>query len=206
QTGVEQQVKKLTETMQEETKLKQGAEQQAGEIGQRRSELETQLGQLRQELENAHKQAQTQQGISLAEQARLEARIQELQSAQAGVEQQVKKLTETLQEETKLRQGAEQQVGEIGQRRSELEAQLGQLRQELESAHEQAHGQQTISLAEQTRLEARIQELQSAHSGVEQQVKKLTETLQEETKLRQGAEQQAGEIGKQRSELQAEIK
>src|SRR5207302_11324574 len=113
-------------------------------------------------------------GGSNAEQTRLEARIRELQSAQAGVEQQVKKLTEALQEETKLRQGAEQQTGEIGQQRSELQAQLEQLRQELENAHRQAQAQQATSLAEQGGLEARIEELQSAHSGVEQQVKKMT--------------------------------
>jgi len=40
-------------------------------------------------------------------------------------------LTETLAQETRRREGAEQQAGEISQRRSDLEAELARLRQEL---------------------------------------------------------------------------
>jgi len=62
-----------------------------------------------------------------------------LQAAQAELEQQVKRMAETLAEETRRRQGAELQAGEIGKRRIELEAELANnqqvastLRQELE--------------------------------------------------------------------------
>jgi hypothetical protein len=66
---------------------------------------------------------------SHAEQTRLETRAKDLQATQADVLQQVKKLTETLAEETKHRAIAERQKGEIGQRRSELEAELTENKQ-----------------------------------------------------------------------------
>ena len=86
-----------------------------------------QLGQLRRELDAAQKQSQAQQESSEAEQSRLQARTQELQTAQAEVEQQVKRLTESLAQETKRRQSAEQQAVELGQLRSDLDAKLAVL-------------------------------------------------------------------------------
>jgi len=61
-------------------------------------------------------------------------------------------------------------VSEIGYRRSELEAQLGQLRQERDQAHKHLQAQQEGSLGEQSTLAARIQELQATQAEVEQQV------------------------------------
>jgi hypothetical protein len=46
------------------------------------------------------------------------------------VEQQTVRLTDTLAQETTRREGAEQQAGELGKRRNELESQLSQLREE----------------------------------------------------------------------------
>src|SRR5205807_2006237 len=139
-----------------------------------------------------------------------EARTQQLQTTQAEVEQQVKRLMEALAAENHRRENAEQQAVEIGQRRSELEAELGknkqtqaQLRQELETLQKQLCAQQESSGAEQTRLEVRTKELQATQAEVEQQVKRLTEALAQETKRRQAAEQQAGEAGQHRSELEA---
>ena len=216
---MQQQVKRLTDTLAEETKRRKGAEQQAAEIGQRRSELEAELtknkqaqARLQHDLEVSQKQLQTQQESSRAEQCRLEARTQQLQTTQAEVEQQVKRLTETLTEETKRRKAAEQQAADTGQRRSELEAQLTEnkqaqtrLQHDLEASQRQLQAQQESSLAEQSRLEARTQQLQAAQAEVEQQVKRLTETLAEETNRRKGAEQHAAEIGQRRSELEAQL-
>ena len=50
--------------------------------------------------------------------------------------------------------------------------------------------------AEQARLEARIKELETAKTEVDEKVKRLTEALVEETKRREQAEQQSGEVGK----------
>jgi uncharacterized protein with von Willebrand factor type A (vWA) domain len=47
--------------------------------------------------------------------------------------------------------------------------------------------------------------LQSAQAEVEQQVNRLTEMLAQETRRREGAEQQAGEIGQRRRELEAQL-
>jgi hypothetical protein len=79
------------------------------------------------------------------------------------------------------------------------------LRQELEASQKQLQAQQERSHLEQIRLEARTQELQAAQAEVQQQVKRLTEALAQETKRREGAEQQAGEIGQRRSELETEL-
>ena len=47
------------------------------------------------------------------------------------MEQQVKELNERLTEETKRREGAEQQAGEINKQRTRLESEMGQLRQSV---------------------------------------------------------------------------
>src|SRR5207253_1512283 len=178
----------------------------------RRCELEAQLGQFRQELENAQKQLEAQQEGSIGEQSTLVARIQELLAMQAEVEQQVNSLTEAFAEETKRREAAEQQAGEIGERRSELEAQLAErqqaqarLQHELEESQNHLRVQQEGTLAEQTKFGARIKELQVTQVEVEQQVKRLTEALAEETKRRESAERQAGEMGQQRGEVEARL-
>jgi hypothetical protein len=58
----------------------------------------------------------------------LSPRTQELQSAQAELAEQVKRLTEALAEQTGRRESTELPVREICERRNELEAQLGLLR------------------------------------------------------------------------------
>src|SRR5262249_28460048 len=126
--------------------------------------------------------------------------------------QQVKRLTEALTEEAKLRKGAEQQAGELGLRHSDLEAELAknkqahaQLRQELEASQKHLHAHQESSRTEQTRLEGQAQELQAAKLEVERQVTRLMERLAAESWRREGAEQQAGELGLRRSALEAEL-
>src|SRR5207253_1820066 len=150
------------------------ADQPAGEIGQRRSELEAELAK--------DKPAQAMLGVEPSqkelpaqESPRLEAH--ELQAAQAEVMQRVKRLTETLAEETKRREGAERQAGEIGQYRSKLEAELAEnkqaqarLQQELEASQKQLRAQRDSSGTEQIKLEVRTQELQATHAEVEQKV------------------------------------
>jgi len=68
----------------------------------RLSELQTQA-QLRQEIDESHKQVKAQQESYLAEQSKRVAQTQ------LDVGQKVQKLLETLGQETKRRQGAEQQ-------------------------------------------------------------------------------------------------
>src|SRR5204863_78640 len=157
------------------------------------------------ELEESQKQLRAQQEISGAEQTRLAAQTQELQAAKPDVVQQIERLTEMLAQETRRREETEQQADETCQLRQELEAQMGQLRQELETAQKELWAQQEISGAEQTRLATQTQELQAAKLAVEQQVARLTETLCDETRRREDAERQAGEIGNRRSALEAEL-
>jgi hypothetical protein len=111
QVQVEHRVTQLTETLAEETKRRERAEQQAGEFGKRRSELETELEQnkqaqasLQQELEASQKQLQAQQQGLSAEQSRLEARTQELQACKAEVKRRINHLTEALVTETRRRE------------------------------------------------------------------------------------------------------
>jgi chromosome segregation ATPase len=167
---------------------------------------------LRHELENSRKQLRAQQDNSGAEQTRLEARIRELQAAKAEVEQQVNRLTETLAEEARHREEAEQRASDIGLQRGELEAELAknkqaqtQLLYAFEALQKQLHEHQENSRVEQARLDARTKELQAAKAEVEQEVRRLTERVAAETWRREGAEQQAGEIGLRCSELHAEL-
>ena len=191
QAEVEKQVARLTESLAQETKRREGAEQQASQVGQQRGELEAELTRLQQQLEEAQKRQEEQQASSRAEQSRIEARTQELQAARAEVEKQVAQLTETLAEEAKRRAGAEQQAGEIGQRRSELEAQLAKLQQELVSSQEQQLAQEQSSRVEQAKLQAKMHELQANQTTVEERIKALLEALAAETKRREAAEQRA---------------
>jgi chromosome segregation ATPase len=201
-----QQIKRLTESLGEESKLRENAEQQLAEIGQHRKELESELAEnkrvqakLRRDLEKAQELQDSQQESSGLEHTKLEARVSELQVARADMEQQIKQATEALAEESKRREGAEQQAKEIGQHRKELEAELpkqtgpDKVAPATQKAHKLLQDHQASSGAEQSKLEARTKELQAE---VEKQVKHLTQSLAEETKRREGAEQQAGEIGK----------
>ena len=235
----------LTEALAEETKRREGAEQQAGEIGQRRSELEAELAEnkqaqarLRQQLEEVQRQLQALKENYIAERSRLEARMKELQAAQApaGAEGQAS-LTETLADETKRPGGAEQQGGEVAEQsnragrrgalnavrefvedkvrllmkakpREDVEqeaAENAEHRRGLEASQKELQAHQESSGAQQTRLAGLSQELQAAQADVLRRVKRLTETLAEETRRREGALQQAGEIGQRRSELEAQL-
>jgi uncharacterized coiled-coil DUF342 family protein len=80
-----------------------------------------------------------------------------LQSAREELEQQVRRLTETVTQETERREGAEAQVRELGERRNGLEAQLSELREELQVSQKQLLAHQESSGAEQFRLDARTQ-------------------------------------------------
>src|SRR5262249_34263549 len=62
-----------------------------------------------------------------------------------------------------------------------------------------------ISGTDLSKLEARIKELQGAQLAAEQKAASLTDSLAPETKRRESAEQQAAEIGKHRSQLEAEL-
>jgi len=94
-----------------------------------------------------------------------------LQSAQAEVEQQVKRLTETLTEETKRRR-VRAAGGKIGQRRGELEAELGQLQQQLEGSPEAtAKRREQSSQVKQSELRAKMKELQANRTTAEEKIK-----------------------------------
>src|SRR5262249_47755927 len=132
----------------------------------------------------------------IAEKSKLEARIQELQAAQAAAEQQVRQLSEALSEMTKRQEGAEQDAQATGKRRTELGAELAktrqaqeQLRQELEGAQQQLRVEREAHIAEKSKLEARTRvlealtnELAAARLAVEQ------ESLQRRTLAVQVAE------------------
>jgi chromosome segregation ATPase len=163
-------------------------------------------------LEASQAQLQAQQQSARAEQARLEARSQELQAAHADVLQQAQGLTETLAGETRRRESVERQTSEISQHRAELETALAEnkqaqarLQHDLEVSQTQLQAQRATSRSEQTRLEARANELEAAQADLWQQVKRLTETLGAETTRREDAERQTSEIGQRRSELEAEL-
>jgi chromosome segregation ATPase len=67
------------------------------------------------------------------------------------------------------------------------------------------HEQQESARAEQTKLENRIQELQSGLTAEAQKVTRLTETLAVEAGRRQEVEQQAAAIARCRGELETEL-
>jgi chromosome segregation ATPase len=185
---VQEKVRRVTEALAEETRRRESAEQQAAEIGQRRSQLEAELAQLEQRYNEAHQQLQTETQLRqelqqaekqlvsflqlaekqnyLVEQSRLEPRTLGLEAAEADAMQRVKRLTNALAKETRRREGAEQQAGNIGQRRSELEAQLAEsqqtqarLHQELQESKKQLEVQRDNCIAGQSKLEARTREL-----------------------------------------------
>jgi len=94
------------------------------------------------------------------------------------VEQKVKLLTEKLATENQRPQGGEQQAGEIGKTRSELEAELAEnkqiqarLRQQLEETQKQLEALKDNEIAQQSKLEAQTKELQAAQEPLEQKLK-----------------------------------
>ena len=91
-----------------------------------------------------------QQGVEASQkQLRAEkSRLEKLQTAQLEVMERVKRLAETLNQEARLRDGAEQQAGAAGQRGVQLEVQLEQARQELDAVEKQLHASQQSSGAE----------------------------------------------------------
>jgi len=157
--------------------------------------------QSRQQMEEAQQQQRAQEENYLAEQAKLKARTRELQAVLAPVEQKVKQLTEELAKETKRREGAERQAGELGNRRAELEAELAtnkqaqeRLRQQLSEVKRQLRAAEENHIVERSRLEAQIKELQAAQALLQQKSGLLTETPADETMRPQDAEQRGGEV------------
>src|SRR5262249_39840544 len=141
-----------------------------------------------------------------------EVRTQELLTMQGEIMQRVRRLMDALAQETKRRQGAEEQADQIDRHRSELEGELtkhqqaaARLQQDPGSSKKQLQEQQQSSSAEQSKLEARIKDLQAAHEAAEQKVSSLTETLAQQTKDRESAESQARDIEKRRSDLEARL-
>src|SRR5262249_49085283 len=100
---------------------------------------------------------------------------------------------------------AERQAADTGQRHTEVQSQLTLLGQQLEESRKQFEKHRETSATEQSGLETRIRELQAAKTEVEQQVARLTSALADGTRRRESGEQQANEIGKRRSELEAEV-
>jgi chromosome segregation ATPase len=137
-------------------------------------ENQQQQGELQEELDAAQKQLKMLHEKYLDEQSRLEARTKELESAKVVVEEQVRRLNEALAEEIKRREGAEQEAGEISQRRSELEAELARnqqiqarLQQQLDEASKQLIVIKHNYQSEQSRLEARSKDLLTAQRPVD---------------------------------------
>ena len=121
---------------------------------------------------------------------------QQLERAQTQLEAETQSRQEIQQAQTQLMGFLQLAEGQQAQ---------AQLRQQLEEAQRQLQAQKENFLAEQARLEARTKELQAAQAEVEQKVKFLTERLATENQHPQGGEQEAGTIGKSRSELEAEL-
>jgi multidrug efflux pump subunit AcrA (membrane-fusion protein) len=161
QAAAETEVQRLSELLAEETRHREGAEQQARDLGRRCGELEAQLVQLQDHLDQAqtHWREQVQatedrlralQEKSRAEQTRLEVSVGQLESAKVELEQRLKQLTEMLAGEAQRRETAEGRIGELDRRRTELEAEL-------------SNNQQSLGAARSSLLEAQRQlELQRA--------------------------------------------
>jgi chromosome segregation ATPase len=169
---IEAEVRRLTERLAAEMWRREGAEQQAEEIGLQRSELEVTAketqARLQCKLETAHQQLQAHQEKFGVEQTRFESRVQELQSAKFEVEREVDRLTGLLIEENKRRGGVEQEAAEYARRGRKLESELAetreakeQLRQRLEESQNQFETERERYVAEQAKLHARTRELEA---------------------------------------------
>ena len=109
----------LTEALSAGANRLENAEHKAGESAIRRNEMEAELTQmrqalthLRQELEAAKRGRMAYEKGAAIEKSRLEARAQELQTAQAQTDEQIKKLQESLATETQRREAIKQRVAE----------------------------------------------------------------------------------------------
>jgi chromosome segregation ATPase len=122
QASLQHELKSLNETLASETRRRESLEHLAGEIGQRRNELEAQLTAFRQELEASQNQCRAQQENSWLQQSRSEARTRDLQTAQIELQQQIKQLSDGLAEETKRRETAEKQVNGNSEQQRALQA------------------------------------------------------------------------------------
>jgi len=96
-----------------------------------------------------------QQKNSRAKQTRLEARTRKMESARGGDGAAGHTADISAGRRNRASGSFEQQAGELGEQQREREAQLNQLREELEASQNQWQAQQAASCAEQTRLEAR---------------------------------------------------
>ena len=133
QSQVEQKVQMLTEALSAGANRLENAEHEAGESAIRRNEMEAELTQmrqahthLRQELEAAKRGRMAYEESAAIEKSRLEARAQELQTAQVQTDEQIKKLQESLATETQRREAIKQRAAEHARCRGELEAALAQ--------------------------------------------------------------------------------
>jgi len=173
---------------------------------------------LRQELAGAEgskrpSEFEAQLAESQEEQARLRRELGQVRQPAAPasgeppmmVAQGVKRLTEALAAEIKRREGPERQATELGEQRSQLEGQLAQARLRREQSRQELQARAERSATEQTRLEARVAELQSARAEVEKRLQQLTETLTKETESRQDVEHRAGQLTQERQQLEAAL-
>src|SRR5262249_12852574 len=106
----------------------------------------------------------------------LEAKLAKSQEAEKGLQQQMEA------------SGAKEK-GQLEAELAENKQVQTQLRQEIEDSHKHLQAQQMNYLTEQPGLETRMEPLQSAQGDLEQKVKRLTETLAEQTRRREEAEQ-----------------
>ena len=74
--------------------------------------------------------------------------------------------------------------------------QLEQLQQQFEKSENQQLEQGESSRVEQSRFQARIEELQATQTTVEERIKSLVEALAAETRRREAAEQRVGGHGR----------
>jgi DNA-binding response OmpR family regulator len=211
-----QQVQTSNESLANESGRRATAEQQAAELLACRAELERELAQrtqaqeqLRAELAELQKRLDAQVQAHNVELDNLSTRTKELEAAHvalaelktqhAGVTEQVRLLTESLNVETSRRAAGEEQVAQLVARRIELEQAIDQhtqvqeqLRREL-AAQVQAHHVELENLSARTMeleaAQAALAELKTHHAGVIEQVRSLTELLATETGRRATAEQ-----------------
>ena len=188
---------------------------------QLRAELAEQQSRLNAAIETHNLEVQKFE-VRVKELEAVQGTLAELQKQHAGVTRQVQSLTESLNHESGRREEAELQVAKLVAHRTELEqdivqrtqiqeqlrAELAEKQQRLD-AEVQAHNVEQGRLAERNHeLEAAqtaLAELKSHHTGVTQQVERLTESLKSETSRRESVEQQASELVARRAELEQEL-
>src|SRR5262249_23682969 len=134
--AVEERINFLTEALAAQTRRRMDAEQQAGEHANRQSQLEAELAGQRQvqaylqkELEDTQILKKAHVASAAAQQAALEARKQELQTAQAEADQQVQRLNEAIAAENERREALKRRVAEHAKCLTELEAALAENQQ-----------------------------------------------------------------------------